>query len=351
MRKYLAFISFVFVFLTLNAKAEYCAANHPDVQEYIEHLVNKYDFEREKLENLFCTVTFNEEVVTKLSKPAEAMPWFEYKKLLITPERITKGIAYWQEHEKTLALAEKKYGVPASIIIAIIGIETKYGENKGTYPVFNTLVTLSFNHGRRANFFRSELTQYLLLARENNFKPLLLKGSYAGAVGLPQFMPSSYRQYAVDFNDKGFSDLFNNHADAIASVCNYLKKHGWQTGETVAILATFQGNDPSALIRKNYKPYYTQAELEKGNVKPTKSLNGKKASFIRLKDENNDEYWLGLQNFYVISTYNNSELYVMAVDVLAQKLRETKYHKVDKKESTAKPLIKHAQTSEPIEEL
>lgn len=321
-----------------NSYANYCASENPDVQTYINQLVTKYNFDRKKLDDLFCTVTMNEEVVAKLSKPAEAKPWYQYKALLVTPDRITKGIAYWQKHEKTLELAEKKYGVPASIIVAIIGVETKYGENKGTFPVFNTLVTLAFNHGRRSDFFRSELTQYLLLARENNFKPLLLKGSYAGAVGLPQFMPSSYRSYAVDFNGRGRADLFNDDDDAIGSVANYLNKHGWKTGEPIAIPAKVSGNSYQSLLSKKYKPRFTESDLKQYNVIPAEPLNSKKASLIQLQNQDGYEYWLGLQNFYVISTYNNSELYVMAANVLAQKMREQKFHLHEKKVALAETL-------------
>jgi len=301
------------------------AIDNPEVQSYIHDLVRKHDFDKDRLEHLFSTVTINEEVVTRLKKPAEAMPWYAYKKLLITPERIQKGIAYWQQHEATLKAAERRYGVPASIIVAIIGIETKYGEVKGNFPVFNTLAILSFNHGRREHFFRSELTQYLLLARENCFKPLALKGSYAGAVGLPQFMPSSYRHYAVDFRNKGWTDLFENHDDAIASVANYLKKHGWKPGEPVSLSAQVNG-DCSDLFRKGYKPHLTQEDLNTHGVIPYHPLHSRKACLVRLDDEEGEEYVLGLQNFYSISTYNNSELYVMAVNELAQKMREQRAH-------------------------
>ncbi len=253
----------------------------------------------------------------------EAKPWYEYKKLFITNEQINKGIAYWKQHEKTLKFAEKKYGVPTSYIVAIIGIETKYGENKGKFPAFNTLATLAFTPGRRQEFFRYELTQYLLLARENNFPPLSLKSSYAGAIGLPQFMPSSYRHYAVDFYQKGSADLFANHADAIGSVGNYLHKHGWKSGERIAIPAKVKGDSHLAIINKKYRPHLTMANLEKYQITPRKPLNSK-VSFIRLEDKTGYKYWLGLQNFYVISTYNKSELYVMAVRELAIKLREKK---------------------------
>ncbi len=302
--------------------ANYCATSDPAVQEYIEHLVVKHHFDKATLEKMFSTVTINEEVLAKVTKPTESvMTWDQYKALMITPARIEKGLAYWKTHEKFLDNIEKQYGVPPSIILAIIGVETKYGANKGNFPVFNTLATLAFSHGKREKFFRSELTEYLLLARENQLPTLLLKGSYAGAVGLPQFMPSSYRHYAVDANQKGYADLFNNDEDAISSVGNYLNKHGWKTGEAVAIRATCENKDCSYLVRKNFKPYYTAADLLQDGVQPRKPFDGK-VSFISLKNETANEYWLGFKNFQVISTYNNSDFYIMAVNLLAEKLRE-----------------------------
>jgi membrane-bound lytic murein transglycosylase B len=320
MQRYWVLLLGLFVyFITLTANASYCASSKPEVQAYIDTLVKKHHFNRERLDSLFCSVVMNDEVIQKLSKPAEAKPWYEYRRLVITPEKISKGLAYWHAHEKTLKAVEKKYHVPASVIVAIIGVETKYGEVKGNYPVFNTLVTLGFNNGRRANYFRSELTQYLLLARENNFKPLVLKGSYAGAVGLPQFMPSSYRQYAVDFNHKGWADLFEDDADAIASIANYLKKHGWNQNEQIALRAIAKG-DSTDLIKKSFKPTLTESDLEAHGIRPESPYNINKCSLFQLEEETGIQYWLGLQNFYCITTYNNSALYAMAVRELADKL-------------------------------
>lgn len=297
----------------------------PEVQAYINDLVKTYHFERDALEKLFTTVTISQEVITKLSTPTEAKPWYEYYKLVVTQEKVDKGVEYWHNHEKTLRLAEKKYGVPASIIVAIIGVETKFGENKGNHPVFNTLATLAFNDGRRANFFRSELTQYLLLTRENNLNTLLLTGSYAGAVGLPQFMPSSYRNYAVDFYHKGFADLFNSHPDAIASVANYLKKHGWKKHQPIAIPATCETQSAN-LTYTGFKPTLTKEDLCERHIIPSEPLNSHKVALIKLKSsEKKDELWLGFQNFYTITTYNKSELYAMSVNLLAKRIYQQKH--------------------------
>jgi membrane-bound lytic murein transglycosylase B len=290
----------------------------------------------------------DEAVVTHIKKPAEAKPWYEYYQLLVTRDRVRKGLAYWQAHEKTLALAEKKFGVPASVIVAIIGVETNYGENAGAYPVFNTLAILAFNNSRRSDFFRHELTQYLLLTRENSLKPLMLRGSYAGALGLSQFMPSSYRHYAVDFSHKGYADLFHDHADAIGSIGNYLKKHGWQAGEGITIAAKVAGNC-SPLFRKSLKPCLREQDLLAYQVIPANPLCGKKTVLIRLQETNGYSHWLGLENFYVISTYNKSELYVMAVNVLAQKIRELKYCHYPKTCAVIPPPLNWQECVEPVE--
>lgn len=332
MKKYLYFIAICFLFLSSTLRADYYAIYDLEVQNYIDYIVRKYDFNRECMDQLFSTVIINEEIMTKVTKPLEAKPWYLYRDSFLTPERINKGVAYWNQHQASLALAEKKYGVPASIIVSIIGVETKYGENKGRFPVFNTLVNLAFNHNRRADFFRSELTEYLLLTRENQLKPLLLKGSYAGAVGLPQFMPSSYRRFAVDCYSKGFADLFDNDDDAIASVANYLHKHGWKTGTPVAILAEADCCNQSPLGDFKLKPHFTEKDLMEYGIKPVKPLGKNKCSIVNLEVENGYEYWLGLQNFYVISTYNKSSLYVMAVNLLAQNIREAKYSPKPKEE-------------------
>lgn len=325
MKKYLrCFIIIGLLIISVASYADFSALESPEIQAYITSLVNKYDFDRTKLETLFSTVTMSYEVIAKTAAPFEAQPWYIYREKMLTAERINKGIAYWNRNETLLNEAESKYGVPASIIVAIIGVETKYGENKGIYPVFNTLVSLAFNHGRRADFFKSELTEYLLLTRENNLPPLLLKGSYAGAVGLPQFMPSSYRRFAIDCKQKGYADLFENDADAIASIGNYLHKHGWETGIVVAVPTTIQGNCDAIIANKKYKPYLTQTDLAQYGITPLQSISPNKACLVQLQVENGNEYWLGLQNFYAISRYNNSTHYVMAVNLLAQRIQEGK---------------------------
>jgi membrane-bound lytic murein transglycosylase B len=305
--------------------AQECICCRHDVQVFINHMVSRHHFNHKKLQDLFCHATINHEIISRMTKPAEAKPWYTYRDCFITPARIDKGVAYWRHHEKTFALAEKKYGVPASIIVAIIGVETSYGENKGSYPVLDSLATLAFAYPPRSTFFKDELAQFLLLSREQRFNPLHIKGSYAGAIGLPQFMPSSYRHYAIDFNHKGHIDLINNDADAIGSIGNYLRKRGWKSGELVAIPATVHGSQYVQIPNNQLCHSLTNNDLAKNGIQPQHPLNPhQKASFIRLQDKNSEEYWLGLQNFYVISTYNKSVHYVMVVNLLAERICDKK---------------------------
>lgn len=298
-------------------------AQRPEVQAFITEMAHKYNFNREQLNTLFSQIKTNEEVMAKITKPYEAKPWYIYRDFFLKPERIQKGVAYWKTHENTLDLAHKKYGIPPEIIVAIIGVESLYGEDKGKFPVLSTLATLSFENYRRNKFFKDELKQFLLLTRENKLNPLQVNGSYAGAMGLPQFMPSSYREYAVDFNQKGYSDLMNSHEDAITSVANYLLKHGWTAGEPIVYQATVTGEKYASLSPKNLKPNLNKADLEKyGITSATPIHNNQLVAFIKLQGKNADEYWVGLQNFYVISTYNKSNQYVMVVNLLAEKIAQ-----------------------------
>lgn len=298
-------------------------AERSDVQHFIDDLVKRDDFDRDKLTTLFSYVYSNDEVITKLNRPYETKPWYMYRDFFITPERIRKGALYWKEHEKILTATERQYGVPAKIIVAIIGVESLYGKNKGSYPVLSSLATLAFDNYRRNEFFKDELRQFLLLTREQSLKPLTIQGSYAGAIGLPQFMPSSYRQYAVDANQKGYADLIHDHQDAIVSVANYLAKHGWASGVPVVFRAAVKNDAYQTLLSKSLKPKFSQTDLKKHGIITAKPLGaGQRACFVKLQGENENEYWVGLQNFYVISTYNKSEQYVLAVSLLADKIAE-----------------------------
>jgi len=209
----------------------------PQVEVFIGEMVDKHAFDRESLQRLFTTVKFQPAIIQAISRPISSTPWHQYRPLFVNPKRVAGGVVFWNSHFATLAQAHKDFGVPEEIVAGVIGVETIYGTQTGKHRVLDALTTLAFDYPRRAEFFRSELENYLLLAREQgvdaaNFKGS--RGSYAGAIGIPQFMPSSYRRYALDFDNDGKTDLSGSTADAIGSVANYLKVHGWEEGGPVA---------------------------------------------------------------------------------------------------------------------
>lgn len=291
------------------------------VQAFVKSMVKKHHFKEDELVNLFKKITVNTTVTEKMNKPYEAKPWYQYRKMFVSERRINNGLTYWKKHQDTLAKAEKKYGVPASVILAIIGVETSYGDNKGGFSVLEALTTLAFNYPKRSNFFKRELEHFLLLTREQKLDPLKMKGSYAGAIGLPQFMPSSYRAYAVDFSGKHQIDLMNNDADAIGSVANYLAKHGWRRSRPIACKADIRGSRYKKLLPNPIKPSYSMRKLTNHGITACQDLkHPSKALFFELKNKDSKEYWLGFHNFYVLSRYNHNRQYVLAVHQLSDAL-------------------------------
>jgi len=260
-------------------------------------------------------------VLAAISRPAEYKPWHAYRPIFLTRDRINGGVTFWREHAAVLADAAKVSGVPAEIIVAIIGVETSYGRNTGSYRVLDALATLAFHYPKRAPFFRSELENFLLLTREENMDPMQPTGSYAGAMGLPQFMPSSFRNYAVDFDADGRRDIWRNPRDAIGSVGNYLKRHGWQAGEVIATPAA-QSAANAVQISDTIELKHTLAEYAALGVRPLEALGpqAEAAPAVLLAYESSasaTEYWLGLRNFYAITRYNRSPKYALAVVQLA----------------------------------
>lgn len=295
-----------------------------DFQQFRTLMMQKHGYTQEAFDALFHDVEVREDILQKIQKPAEHMPWFRYQKIFLTEPRIQAGKAFLQQHAKALKQAEQTYGIPAEIITAIIGVETFYGEKQGQYRVLDALTTLAFHYPPRAKFFRSELEHYLIIGKEEAWDLKSKQGSYAGAMGLGQFMPSSYRNFAIDFNGDGARDLFANTQDAIGSVANYFAEHGWRKGELVVASARVQGKRYQALLDKELKPHYTIGVLRKHGVhtqeKITDDTLGK---LLALEQEDRDEYWVALHNFYVITRYNHSPLYAMAVYQLSQRLRDT----------------------------
>ncbi len=294
---------------------------NPAVQEYIDEISDKHEIGEAELKGLFKKISPQQSVLEKMSKPAEKrLQWKAYRPIFIKPDRIEKGVEFMKNHADLLARAEKEYGVPKEIITAIIGVETKYGRITGNHPVFASVATLAFDYPPRSSFFRNELTEFLLFAIEEQFNPLDVKGSYAGAMGMAQFISSSYRRYAVDFDGDGKRDLWNSTADAIGSVANYFKVHHWRNGEAVVEKVSPEGRGYNALVRDSLKPQIEQSRLAEHGIRIRGRSQGK-VSVLALQGDGGEEIWIGHHNFYVITRYNHSRLYAMAVYQLSQAIK------------------------------
>ncbi|MCB1683497.1 MAG: lytic murein transglycosylase B [Pseudomonadales bacterium] len=303
-----------------SAHADY--ADRPDVRTYIGALVAEHGFDEAALLELFHDTERQQSVLDAIARPAErTLKWHEYRDIFLKEPRISQGLEFWNSNAETLARAEAKYGVPAEYIVAIIGVETRYGRILGNYRVVDSLTTLAFDYPPRSDFFRKELTQYLLLAREEKMDPLVLKGSYAGAMGYGQFIPSSFRAYAVDFDGDGVRDIWANQVDAIGSVANYFARHGWRSQAPVVVQVAVTGTEADALANESLSLDYTVGQLRAAGVQIDDLAAEEKAALFRMEIEDGREYWLGLNNFYVITRYNRSRLYALAVHQLGQEIR------------------------------
>ncbi|SOQ06056.1 Membrane-bound lytic murein transglycosylase B [Pseudomonas syringae pv. avii] len=294
----------------------------PQVAEFVGELTRDYGFAGEQLMGLFREVERKQAILDAISRPAERVKqWKEYRPMFITDTRIARGVDFWRQHEAALARAEQEYGVPAQIIVSIIGVETFFGRNTGNYRVIDALSTLGFDYPPRAPFFRKELREFLLLAREQQVDPLTLKGSYAGAMGLPQFMPSSFRAYAVDFDGDGHINIWTDPDDAIGSVASYFKRHGWVAGQQVVSRATARGDRVDEGLSPALDPVMSVGELRQlGWASHDALRDDMPVTAFRLEGDNGPEYWLGLNNFYAITRYNRSVMYAMAVYQLSESL-------------------------------
>jgi membrane-bound lytic murein transglycosylase B len=304
---------------------------HPLTRDLIDRMVNKYDFERDELEQVFARAERKQSIIDAISRPAEKVkPWKDYRKIFLGEKRIDLGVAFWRRYRDDLNRAEKTFGVDPAVVVAVIGVETYYGRNKGGFRVIDALSTLAFDYPPRSPFFTRELENFLLLAREQSRDPLALTGSYAGAMGYGQFMPSSYRHYAVDFDDDGAVDIWDNPVDAIGSVANYLLRHRWRAGEPVAAPARLERSKSTLTFNELQWPESTLAQLgEQGLLPETKQNPQRVAIPLRLEGKDGDEYWLGFPNFYVITRYNHSHLYAMAVYQLSERIRERLGHEAN----------------------
>lgn len=304
-------------------QADTAFTQRKDVQRFISDMVQKHGFNRTELTTIMSEVQLQPQIIESMEKPYEKKTWDVYKDLFLTQQRIQGGLEFWTANRELLEKAEKKYGVPANIIVAIIGVETLYGKNQGNYRVIDALSTLAFNYPKRSAFFTKELSEYLLLCREHHVSPTQYMGSYAGAIGKPQFMPSSYRYYAADFSGNRKKDLVNDNEAVIASVANYFHKHGWRTNQGIAQPAKVQGNSYKKINTTYKTAAYQWQQLTAAGVKPlTASLHSpSKVGLIELTTQSGPEYWLTYPNFYVITRYNSSPQYAMVVYLLSQQLK------------------------------
>jgi membrane-bound lytic murein transglycosylase B len=318
------FLTLVFFLLTPLVTASSDYAGRPEVQEFVRELAEEGDFDERELLSIFKHAEYKQSIIDAISRPAEkTLTWAEYQDIFLTDRRTSSGVAFMLENREALEEAYRVYGVPPVIVTAIIGVETMYGRITGGYRVLDALATLSFDYPPRSRFFKGELKQLILLAREEKQMITDLKGSYAGAMGLGQFIPSSYRHYAVDFDGDGFRDIWNNPTDAIGSVANYLIEHGWQRDADITF-AVDGARVPEDVFNVSLKPSKSISELESLGMKAELGMLDKdqQVSPMRFSGKMGDEFWIGLKNFYVITRYNHSKLYAMAVFQLSEDLKK-----------------------------
>ena len=299
-------------------------ANNPNAQQFIDKMVNKHGFDRQQLQEILSQAKRLDSVLRLMDNQAPTTSvkppsgpngaWLRYRKKFITPDNVQNGVVFWNQYEDAVNRAWQVFGVPPEIIVGIIGVETRWGRVMGKTRILDALATLSFNYPRRAEYFSGELETFLLMARDEQDDPLNLKGSFAGAMGYGQFMPSSYKQYAVDFSGDGHINLWDP-VDAIGSVANYFKAHGWVKGDQVAVMAN--GQAPG--LPNGFKTKYSISQLAAAGLTPQQPLgNHQQASLLRLDVGTGYQYWYGLPNFYTITRYNHSTHYAMAVWQLGQ---------------------------------
>ncbi|MGB5325807.1 MAG: lytic murein transglycosylase B, partial [Pseudomonadales bacterium] len=294
-------------------------SQHPKAASLIDELVAKHDFTPAQVRNILAEASTEQRILDSMANAAEkTKTWTAYRESFLVPTRISGGAAFLQQYAAELASAEQRYGVPRQVIAAIIGVETNYGGYTGKANVLNALATLAFEHPRRGDFFLSELREFIVLCREQGWQPASRSGSYAGAMGISQFMPSNYRRLAVDGNGDGRVDLLDE-TDAIYSVANYLRHHGWRAGEPVASRASVASDFDATVIGNGLKPNHSVATLaERGFFSQSGVDDSLQARVVRFNDSDGDEFWLGFDNFYSISRYNPRAKYAMAVYLLSE---------------------------------
>ena len=294
----------------------------PDVRVFMDTMVREHDYDRETLQDILRQAEIKQKIVDSISRPAEGtLTWAEYRRIFLTKERIEAGAVFWHENRAALEKVSCDTGVSIEIMVGIIGVETYFGRITGGHRVLDALATLSFAYPPRSKFFRSELEHFLLLVREEGMQATDAVGSYAGAMGRPQFMPSSYRAYAVDSTGDGKRDIWNDWTDVAGSIANYFLEHGWKNGEEVVARATTGTNWNASSPKNILKPEDTVSSLsKKGVIFSTNLANEDIAQLITLDGAEGSEYWVGFHNFFVITRYNHSAMYALAVHQLGQEI-------------------------------
>lgn len=298
--------------------------DRPEVARFIESMIAEHDYDPDAIRSILGEAEMQSSIIEQISKPAEkTLTWAEYRKIFLTKARVRAGAAFWRENREMLETISKRNGVPVEILVGIIGVETYFGRITGGHRVVDALATLAFYYPPRAKFFRRELEQFLLLVREEDMRATEAFGSYAGAMGRPQFMPSSYRAYAIDSTGDGKRDIWNNWADVAGSIANYFNAHGWKTGQEVTARATLSSRWNGTLPKNKLKAEETVDSLSKMGVVFSTSLPNEAASqLISLEGADGDELWVAFHNFFVITRYNRSVMYALAVHQLGQEIAE-----------------------------
>ena len=322
LKKITSVVCSILVLLVFSLAHEQNFVEREEVRAYIDELSGSYGFSKNNLEKVLSDHKPNKRIIDLISRPSEKrLQWHEYRKILVDEARIKLGVEFWNENIGSLSEAEQVYSVAPEIIVAIIGVETRYGKIMGSYPVVEALSTLAFDYPPRAKFFRKELTEFFILTRDQKLDPASLTGSYAGAMGYGQFIPSSYRAYAVDFDGDNFKDIWNNKADAIGSVANYFSRHGWQGDGPVIVRGYKTSPNLDVTANESLEPKFLAGDLRKKGIRNNLADNTKVALF-EMQGEMGQEYWLGLSDFYVITRYNRSSMYALAVFQLSQAIKQ-----------------------------
>lgn len=297
-------------------------SDRPEVIVFNQAMAAKHGFAVDYLQALMARVTLKPNVLAIFERPSTGRPWFEFRPDFVNGSRVRDGVRFWQQHRDILTSVSTRYEVEPEYILAILAAETRFGRNTGSFRVLDVLATTAFDYPRRADYFREELEQFLLLAREEGGDPFDYHGSYAGALGWPQFMPSSYRRWAVDFDGDGHRDIWQNPADAVASVANYFRQHGWRQGEPVTLPVTVDASAAEPLLADKFNLHWRVVDLAQQGVTAPEGVDPQwPAVLFNLQEADGMHYHLGFNNFYVITRYNKSTLYAMAVHQLAQAIR------------------------------